>query len=97
MSLSDDQIFAISVAERVSSAVSLMSSSLAVLTFLTNKAFRTPINRLIFYALCGNILINIATIISLSGIKHGIGSPLCSFQAFLLQWFVFGESMEIYR
>jgi hypothetical protein len=88
MSLSENQLFAISVAERVSSAVSLIGATTAVLTFLTKKAFRTPINRLIFYALCGNIVINIATLISRSGLQYGTESSLCLFQAFLLQWFV---------
>ena len=86
MSLSEGQLLAISVAERICSAVSLLSAGAAVLTFLTWKAFRTPINRLIFYALCGNIVLNIATLISKSGLEHGVGSPLCFFQAFLLQW-----------
>jgi hypothetical protein len=88
MSLSEGQLFSISVAERVSSAVSLISAGTAALTFLWKKSFRTPINRLIFYALCGNIILNIATLISKSSLEHGVGSSLCSFQAFLLQWFV---------
>jgi hypothetical protein len=88
MSLTEDQLSSISVAERVSSAVSLLSTLLTALTFLTNRAFRTPINRLIFYALCGNIVINIATLISLSGPQHGPRSALCLCQAFLLHWFV---------
>jgi hypothetical protein len=87
MSLSEGQLFAISVAERVS-AVSLISAGSASLTFLWKKAFRKPINRLIFYALCGNVILNIATLISQSVIQHGGASTLCSFQAFLLQWFV---------
>ncbi|OBT78740.1 hypothetical protein VF21_02635, partial [Pseudogymnoascus sp. 05NY08] len=86
MSLTEDQLFAVSIAERVSSAVSLCCASTAVLTFLLRKAFRTPINRLIVYALYGNILLNIATLISLSGPQHGARSPLCQFQAFLIQW-----------
>jgi hypothetical protein len=87
--LDERQLFAISVAERVCSAISLISASIAVLTFLSTAAFRKPpINRLIFYALWGNIGLNISTLISQSGLEHGTGSFLCQFQAFLVQWFV---------
>lgn len=87
MSLSEDQLFAISVAERVSSTLSLICASTAVLTFISKKAFHTAINRLIVYALYGNIAVNIATLIARAGPQHP-QSSLCSFQAFLVQWFV---------
>ncbi|RFU23784.1 hypothetical protein B7463_g12554, partial [Scytalidium lignicola] len=85
--LNEQQLFAISVTERVCSAVSLISASTTVVTFLSRSAFRKPINRLIFYALWGNIVLNVATLISRSGLQHGTGSSLCQFQAFLVQWF----------
>jgi hypothetical protein len=87
--LNEQQLFAISVAERSCSAISLTIASIVVLTFLLRAAFRKPtINRLIFYALWGNIGLNISTLISQSGLQHGTGSSLCQFQAFLVQWFV---------
>ncbi|KAJ6103900.1 hypothetical protein N7486_004122 [Penicillium sp. IBT 16267x] len=87
MSLTEQQISTITATERVCSSISLISASTAVLTFLSRSDFRKPINRLIFYALLGNIMLNVATLISYSAIQHGTGSPLCQFQAFLVQWF----------
>jgi hypothetical protein len=96
MSLNEQQLFAISITERVCSVVSLISAGIAILTYLSRSAFRKPINRLIFYALWGNIIFNIATLISRSGLQHGIESALCQFQAFLVQWFV-SETNTTYR
>lgn len=71
--------------ERVSSAFSLIGSCFIFTTFLTSKAFRKPINRIIVYASMGNTLMNIATLISVNGVLAGKGSSLCQFQAFLVQ------------
>lgn len=85
---STEQKLAISVAERVCSAVSLVGTFVIVTTFIGSRLFRKPINRLVFYASWGNIMTNIATLISQDGIHSGGGSPLCQFQAFLIQWLV---------
>lgn len=86
MSPSQTQLFAISITERICSAVSLAGTFVIVTTFIGSRTFRKPINRLVFYASWGNIMANIATLISQSGIHAGFGSSLCQFQAFLIQW-----------
>lgn len=83
---SQEQLAAISITERVCSTVSLVGTFVIVTTFIVSRSFRKPINRLVFYASWGNIMANIATLISQSGIHAGVGSPLCQFQAFLIQW-----------
>ena len=81
--LSDGQLKAIQITERVASVFSLLGACIIILTFTCDKGFRKPINRLVFYAACGNIFTNVATIIS----TEGIGLPgVCQFQAFLIQW-----------
>lgn len=86
MSLSSTQVQKIVITERVASIFSLIGAAFVIVTFLLNDKFRKPINRLVFYATFGNILTNIATIISTDGIEADRGSPLCQFQAFLIQW-----------
>lgn len=88
MSFTESQLRAIENTERACSALSLVGTSAIIGTFLASRSFRKPINRLVFYASWGNILANVATLISRSGILHGIGSPLCQFQGFLIQWLV---------
>ncbi|KAE8144847.1 Nnf1-domain-containing protein [Aspergillus avenaceus] len=93
MSLSESQLYAISATERVCSAISLTGTTIIVVSFLSSNAFRKPINRLVFYASWGNMMANIATVISQSGIHAGINSPLCQFQAFLIQWFMPADAL----
>ncbi|KAE8375907.1 hypothetical protein BDV26DRAFT_283095 [Aspergillus bertholletiae] len=93
MSLSQQQLFAISVTERVCSAISLTGTTIIVVSFLSSTAFRKPINRLVFYASWGNLMTNIATVISQSGIHMGLDSPLCQLQAFLIQWFMPADAL----
>lgn len=89
MSLSAGQLFAISATERTCSTISLTATSIIIISFLSSPSFRKPINRLVFYASFGNIMANVATLISQSGIGAGTSSNLCQMQAFLIQWFVF--------
>jgi hypothetical protein len=88
MGLSSQQLYAIEVTERLGSVLSLVSTAFVITTFLYDKAFHKPINRLVFYASWGNIMANVGTLISRSGIEMGIGKPLCQFQAFLIQMYV---------
>ncbi|KAJ5763122.1 CAMP receptor-like protein [Penicillium manginii] len=90
---SEEQLFAISITERTCSAISLIGTFVIVATFICSRAFRKPINRLVFYASWGNIMANIATLISQDGIHAGIGSPLCQIQAFLIQWFMPADAL----
>jgi hypothetical protein len=89
MGFSDNQLRAIEVTERFCSILSLLGTAFIITTFLCNKSFHKPINRLVFFAAWGNIMSNIATLISTSGIHVGVNGSLCQFQAFLIQWYVF--------
>lgn len=82
---------AVSVTERVCSAVSLAGSGIVVATFIGSTSFRKPVNRLVFYASFGNIMANVGTMISESGVHRGQHSSLCQFQAFTIQWLVLLE------
>ena len=74
--------------ERIASAFSLAGTTFIFFTFIFNKNFRKPINRLVFYASWGNTLCNVATLISMAGIAASKNSALCQFQGFLIQMFV---------
>ncbi|KAI2696580.1 hypothetical protein CBS147332_8932 [Penicillium roqueforti] len=93
MTLSEQQILAISATERVCSTVSLVGTFVIVATFIWSPTFRKPINRLVFYASWGNMMANIATIISADGIHSGVDSSLCQFQGFLIQWFMPADAL----
>ncbi|KAJ5698303.1 hypothetical protein N7462_000308 [Penicillium macrosclerotiorum] len=93
MAPSERQLAAISVTERVCSTISLIGTFVIVATFIGSRSFRKPINRLVFYASWGNIMANIATLVSQSGIHAGVGSSLCQFQAFLIQWFMPADAL----
>ncbi|KAL4788439.1 Nnf1-domain-containing protein [Aspergillus varians] len=93
MSLSAGQLFAISATERTCSTVSLTATSIIIVSFLSSRSFRKPINRLVFYASFGNIMTNVATLISQSGIGAGTNSNLCQIQAFLIQWFMPADAL----
>jgi hypothetical protein len=87
MGYSEAQLHTVVVTERVSSALSLMGTVFIMGTFLSSRHFRKPINRLIFYASIGNVFMSIATLISRQGIERGPDSPMCQFQAFLIQMY----------
>ncbi|KFY39546.1 hypothetical protein V495_05887 [Pseudogymnoascus sp. VKM F-4514 (FW-929)] len=93
MSLSDTQLGALQTAERVSSVFSVLGSVFVITTYLYSQAFHKPINRLVFYASFGNMATNVATLISRSGIAAGVTSPLCQFQAFIIQMFMPADSL----
>ncbi|CAI7652987.1 unnamed protein product [Penicillium viridicatum] len=93
MTLSEQQILAISATERVCSTISLVGTFVIVTTFIWSPTFRKPINRLVFYASWGNIMASIATIISADGIHSGVDSSLCQFQGFLIQWFMPADAL----
>ncbi|KAL8791871.1 MAG: hypothetical protein Q9195_005533 [Heterodermia aff. obscurata] len=84
----DTPMPALETIERIASSFSLVGTLIIFVTFASSSDFRKPINRLIFYASWGNTLCSIASMISQSGIRDGQASPLCQFQAFLIQMFV---------
>ncbi len=88
MGFSNSQMYVIEVTERVCSVASLLGAAFIITTFIFDRSFHKPINRLVFFAAWGNIMSNVATIISVSGVTSGVKGPLCQFQAFLVQWYV---------
>jgi hypothetical protein len=84
--LTEGQLKAIVIIERVNSSLSVVGCLFILVTFLSSRAFHKPINRLVFFASAGNIMTNIATLISRSALKDLTGA-LCQFQAFLIQMY----------
>ena len=84
--LTDDQLNAIVIIERVNSSLSVIGCVFIVVTFLSSSAFHKPINRLVFFASAGNIMTNIATLISRSALGN-VNGALCQLQAFLIQMY----------
>ncbi|PLB33397.1 putative cAMP receptor-like protein [Aspergillus candidus] len=93
MTVPPHQRYAIGFTERVCSVVSLIGTAVIVISFLSSPSFRKPINRLVFFASWGNMMTNIATIISATGMQAGINTPLCHFQGFLIQWFMPADAL----
>lgn len=85
MPFTTGQMDAIKTTELVTSSFSVLGSFFVIFTYTASSAFHKPINRLVFYASWGNMATNIATLISRSGIEAGVNTPLCQFQAFLIQ------------
>ena len=73
------------ITERVASVVSLVGAAFVVFTFMWSSRFRKPVNRLILWATLGNIMMNVGTLVSVNGMAAGFNTPLCHFQAFLIQ------------
>jgi hypothetical protein len=95
--LTVDQLNAIVIIERVNSSLSVIGCLFIVVTFLSSSAFHKPINRLVFFASAGNILTNIATLISRSALVN-LNSALCQFQGFLIQMYsTFLSSLHLFR
>ncbi len=95
MALTESQLYAVMLTERTASVLSLLGEAFIILTFLTNKDFHKPINRLVFYACWGNLMSNIGTIISTSSIDNGVDGPLCQLQGFFIQMYGQNASTSI--
>lgn len=89
-SLGSGEMLAIQVSERTMSVLSLAGSLFIITTFLRWHYFRKPINRLVFYASFGNMMANVASLISTSALPTSPNhfSSLCEFQGILIQWYV---------
>ena len=95
--LTEDQLNAIVIIERVTSSLSVVGCLLIVVTFLSSSAFHKPINRLVFFASVGNIMTNIATLISRSALEN-LDGALCQFQGFLIQMYsTFLSALHLFR
>jgi len=82
--LSQPELDAVTVIERVGSVFSLLGCLFIIGTFCFSNAFQRPINRLVFYASFGNMMCNIATLMARSYLPwpNSVG---CQLQAFLIQ------------
>ncbi|CAO2657270.1 Nn.00g033960.m01.CDS01 [Neocucurbitaria sp. VM-36] len=96
--LSAGKLRAIEIVSRTTSVFSVLGSAFIVTTFLWFPFFRKPINRLVFFATWGNILANVATLMSTSGIPTQSDhlSGLCEFQGVLIQWFMMADSLWVF-
>lgn len=92
MSLSNEQLRALTIVERCASMLSILGVVTIIGLFSFSRHFRNPIQRIIFINAFYNLFDFIATMISLSGPDAGNSSALCQFQAFCLQMCVqFGK------
>ncbi|KAB8069034.1 slime mold cyclic AMP receptor-domain-containing protein [Aspergillus leporis] len=88
MSLTNEQIRAISIVERVGGSFSIVGCAFIVTTYFALPLFRKPVKRLIFYASFGNICSAVSSLISTGGIIEGSNSALCQVQAFFIQYWI---------
>ncbi len=84
--LTDAQLDALSVIERVCSVFSLLGCIFIIGSFCASKAFHKPINRLVFYASFGNMMTNVGTLMAREYVSmpNSVG---CQFQSFLIQMY----------
>ncbi|KAF1934085.1 uncharacterized protein M421DRAFT_246 [Didymella exigua CBS 183.55] len=96
--LTGEQLLGVGIATRMSSVVSILGSLFIIGSYLCLPYFRRPTTRLIFYATWGNLLTNVATLVSVSAIPGGAvsASPLCQVQAFLIQWFMLADPFWVF-
>ena len=85
------------ITTRVGSIFSLLGAGFIIITFCLSPAFHKPINRLAFFAAFGNIMTNVATIISQDGITaYDSGNlGICKMQAMFIQWFMPADALFV--
>ncbi|USP82638.1 hypothetical protein yc1106_09912 [Curvularia clavata] len=95
--LTRSQVAAFETAARASSILSVVGSFIIIGTFVAFPFFRKPINRLVFFATFGNLLTNVATLMSTSVLPKPGQPPsgLCEFQGLLIQWFMAADAFWI--
>lgn len=85
MVITPEDTESIVVIERVCSALSLLGGLFVITSFSVSDAFRQrAINRMVFFATFGNILTNVATLMT-TAFTDNINSFGCQFQGFLVQ------------
>ncbi|KAH6623089.1 hypothetical protein F5144DRAFT_657239, partial [Chaetomium tenue] len=90
--LSPEDAASIIAIERACSALSLVGCLFVLVTFSLSDAFRQrAINRMVFYATFGNMLTNVATLMTTS-FTHNVDSFGCQLQGFLIQVFMQGDA-----
>jgi hypothetical protein len=83
-----EEMQVVEIVERTMSPISILGSLFVIISFLTCPSLnQKSVNRLIFYASWGNLITNVATLISISGLRAGVRSGLCQAQGFLIQWY----------
>jgi Leucine-rich repeat (LRR) protein len=83
-----EEMHVVEIVERTMSPISILGSLFVLISFLTCPSLnQKSVNRLIFYASWGNMMSNVATLISVSGLRAGVKSGLCQAQGFLIQWY----------
>jgi hypothetical protein len=83
-----EELNVVEIVERTMSPISILGSLFVIISFLTCPSLnQKSVNRLIFYASWGNMITNVATLISISGLQAGPRSGLCETQGFLIQWY----------
>ncbi|KAM0554030.1 hypothetical protein ACHAPJ_007105 [Fusarium lateritium] len=92
---STSAVSAISAIERTCSVPSLLGSLFIIATFCSSKLFHKPISRMLFYASFGNMMSNIATLMSKSFLDKP-DSAGCQTQAFLIETIIIFISFAIY-
>ncbi|KAL6860804.1 G-protein coupled receptor protein [Trichoderma novae-zelandiae] len=85
--LTEEQIKVLTIIERTNSSISMVACTFTILTFCFSKYFSKSINRLVFYASFGNLLSDIAIIMSRDFIDNP-NSAGCQIQAFMIQVFL---------
>ena len=83
---------------RVGSVFSLLGAGFIIVTFCVSRAFHKPINRLAFFASFGNIMTNVATLISQDGIRAYHNDPhagICKMQSMFIQWFMPADALFV--
>ncbi|EGO55229.1 hypothetical protein NEUTE1DRAFT_131048 [Neurospora tetrasperma FGSC 2508] len=92
MIITPEDTESIVVIERVCSALSLLGGLFVITSFSVSDAFRQrAINRMVFFATFGNILTNVATLMT-TAFTDDINSFGCQFQGFLVQVFMQGDA-----
>ncbi|KAM0237858.1 hypothetical protein ACHAP5_008866 [Fusarium lateritium] len=86
---------AISAIERTCSVPSLLGSLFIIFTFCSSKLFHKPISRMLFYASFGNMMSNVATLMSQSFTDRP-NSAGCQTQAFLIETLIILLAFTIY-
>ena len=92
------QLAILETTSRVASVFSLFGAGFIILTFCLSRSFHKPINRLAFFAAFGNIMTNVATLISQDGIRAYHQNPhagICKMQAMFIQWFMPADALFV--
>ncbi|KAI1336123.1 hypothetical protein F5Y15DRAFT_212625 [Xylariaceae sp. FL0016] len=91
-SLTDAQLSAVNILERVGSVFSLLGCIFIIVTFSLSPGFHKPINRLVFYASFGNMMTNVGSLMAREYVDYQ-NSFGCQFQAFLIQMFLPADAL----